>query len=301
MTQAVIPQPDWQTVCPPDICGSGGSDGSGLVVSGSGAGFAGIDLGECEAFAMMAGSSNTCAGGFDCDIIQGHLGISPGTSITGNFVANVLSTPDSAGCATDGLAALNAGKARAGAVNMAAEMGGLTFTAGEYTHGSAINIALANPQVFLDAEGDPNAVFIFNAGSTLVTCAHSEIVLLNGARPENVYWILGTALTLGHDSLFVGTILAGSSATINTNGQICGRVIAQTSVTCETACTVGFLDGCWGQNLATFMKPDCSCTAPADPCSACPANTRCQLSPTLMCIDCNCGFCDGGGAECCDS
>ena len=176
MTQAIIPQPDWQTVCPPDICGG---DGSGLVVSGGSgtSGLAGIDLGECQDFAMMAGSTNTCAGSFDCDIILGNLGVSPGTSITGNFVGNVVSTPDSAGCATDGLAALNAGKARRGVVNMLAEMGGLTFKAGEYTHASAINIALVNPKVYLDAEGDPNAVFIFNAGSTLVTCAHSEIVL----------------------------------------------------------------------------------------------------------------------------
>ena len=50
----------------------------------------------------------------------------------------------------------------------------------------------------------------------------------------------------------------------------------------------------------TFMKPDCTCTSAADPCDACPDNTYCQLSPTLMCIDCNCGFCDGSGTECCD-
>jgi hypothetical protein len=68
---------------------------------------------------------------------------------------------------------------------------------------------LASPQVYLDAGGDEDAVFIFNVGSTLTTCANSEIVLLNGAKKENVLWILGTALTMGADSTLVGTVLAG--------------------------------------------------------------------------------------------
>lgn len=51
----------------------------------------------------------------------------------------------------------------------------------------------------------------------------------------------------------------------------------------------------------TFMKPDCTCTSSNDPCAACPSNTFCQITPTLMCIDCNCGFCDIGGTECCES
>jgi hypothetical protein len=56
------------------------------------------------------------------------------------------------------------------------------------------HVALANPVVYLDADGDPDAKFIFNVGSTLTTCAGSEIVLLNGAKAENVFWLLGIAL-----------------------------------------------------------------------------------------------------------
>jgi hypothetical protein len=129
-------------------------------------------------------------------------------------------------------------------VNMEAEMGGLTFKPGLHKHGSAINIAPANPEVFLDAEGNSDAVFIFVAGSTLVTCAHSKIVLLNNAQAANVFWVLGAALTLGNDSILMGTVLAGSEIAINTNGKICGRAIAQTAVTCTTNCTVGFADDC---------------------------------------------------------
>jgi hypothetical protein len=204
-----------------------------------------IPLGDCADFALMAGSTATCAGASDCTMANGvstnggFLGVSPGTSHTGNFapVANQKSTADSAACAAAGLNALNIGKAKAGTV-IAAEMGGITFGPGVYTHGTALNIGLANPNVYLDAGGNTDAVFIFVAGSTLTTCAGSEIVLLGGAKAENVFWVLGTALTMGADSTFVGNVLAGSAITIGTNGKICGRAIAQTAVTCATACTV---------------------------------------------------------------
>lgn len=51
----------------------------------------------------------------------------------------------------------------------------------------------------------------------------------------------------------------------------------------------------------TFLKPDCTCTEfDEDPCNACPENTYCQREPNLICIDCNCGFCDSGSAACCN-
>mmetsp|Transcript_640 Transcript_640/g.1267 ORF Transcript_640/g.1267 Transcript_640/m.1267 type:complete len:480 (+) Transcript_640:242-1681(+) len=194
-----------------------------------------IALGACEDFAVMAGSTATCAGSFDCDIIGGHLAVSPGTSITGNFVGDVGS---GAGCAIDGLAAWKAGRAMPTGTLMLAEMGGKTFTKGIYTHGSALNIALTDNVVYLDAQGDPNAQFIFNIGSTLTTSAGSKIVLQNEAKADNVFWILGKALTMGADSILVGNVLAGTAITMGTNAKIMGRAIAQTAVTCETACAV---------------------------------------------------------------
>jgi hypothetical protein len=199
-----------------------------------------IQLGACMNFAVMASSTATCAGAPSCDIIGGKLGVFPGTSITGNFVGVTASSSDGAVCATAALAAWTAGTQDASvvAVNMVAEMGGMTFGPGIHRHGSAINIASANPTVTLDAEGDSDAVFIFVAGSTLTTCAGSEILLLNEAKAENIFWVLGSALTMGADSTLVGTVLAGSAVTIGTNGIVVGRVMAQSAVTCETACAV---------------------------------------------------------------
>ena len=163
----------------------------------------------------MAGSTATCAGGAECDVIGGYLGVSPGTSITGNFEGNIAPTADGEDCATNGLHAWEKGRAMTGDP-MLAEMGGETFGPGVHVHGSAINIALTNPLVYLDANGDPDAKFVFNVATTLTTCAESEIVLLNSAKTENVFWILGTALTMGANSTLIGNVLAGSAITIGT-------------------------------------------------------------------------------------
>jgi hypothetical protein len=198
-----------------------------------------IVLGACEDFAVMAASTATCAGAPSCDIVGGYLGVYPGTSSTGNFAGDIVSTEDiTAPCAEDGLAAWNVGRAMTSEEpSMPAEMGGVTFSPGVHTNESPITVA-ANREVYLDANGDSSAVFIFNAALTLTTGANSEIVLLNGAKKENVFWILGTALTMGADSTLVGNVLAGSAITIGTNAQIKGRAIAQTAVTCETACKI---------------------------------------------------------------
>jgi hypothetical protein len=188
----------------------------------------------------MAGNTATCAGAPDCNIKGGRLGVSPGTNLTGNFdITGVPSYSYSqSDCADDGWSAWADGSSRNGGITMHAEMGGLTFTPGFYSYGEGINIASNNPKVVLDAEGDEDAVFIFHAGTTLTTCAGSQIVLQGGAKVENVFWVLGTALTMGGDSILVGIVLAGSAITIGTNGEIVGRAIAQSGVTCETACTV---------------------------------------------------------------
>jgi hypothetical protein len=125
-----------------------------------------IDLSSCEEFVVLAAATATCAGSFECDISGGKLGVSPGTSITGNFVGDQVSTLESADCAAAGLAAWQQGTALSGTA-IPAEMGGVTFTPGVYTTEYAANIAATNPKVHLDAQDDPDAVFIFIVGSAL--------------------------------------------------------------------------------------------------------------------------------------
>ena len=182
----------------------------------------------------MAGTTAACTGLFDCDVPVGKLGA--GTTITGNFYGDILSTSsdwNAADCARDGLAAFTLGKGMAAGLNLAPELGGLTFFPGTYTHAAAIGIGVLNPIVTLDGGGDANAVFIFIAGTTMTTSPLTQIVLQNGAKAENVFWVIGTTLAIGNGSNMVGTFLVGTTVAIAENGKIWGRVIAQTTVACN--------------------------------------------------------------------
>jgi hypothetical protein len=88
--------------------------------------------------------------------------------------------------------------------------------------------------VTLDGLNEPNPVFLFQAGSTLVTAADTHFILKNGAKAENVYWALGTAATLGANSIVVGSILAGTAITFGTKSELRGCALAQSAVTFES-------------------------------------------------------------------
>jgi hypothetical protein len=79
----------------------------------------------------------------------------------------------------------------------------------------------------LDAQGNPSAVFIFQAGSTLITAAGSEVALTNGAQACNVFWQVGSSATLGASSFFSGTILASASISMGDSVTVAGRALAR--------------------------------------------------------------------------
>src|ERR1019366_7362379 len=93
-----------------------------------------------------------------------------------------------------------------------------------------------NGTLTLDAHGDPNAVFIFQIGSTLTTGSGASVVLINGAQAANVYFVVGSSATLGTTTQFQGKILALTSITLNTSASInCGAALARNgSVTLDT-------------------------------------------------------------------
>jgi hypothetical protein len=88
----------------------------------------------------------------------------------------------------------------------------------------------------LNAQGNPNASFVFQIDSTLTTASASDIMFVNGANGNDVFWQVGSSATLGTTTDFAGSIVADASITLNTGANIaCGRAIALTAaVTMDT-------------------------------------------------------------------
>ena len=130
----------------------------------------GIDLGAADGFAVLAGATVTNTGP---STIGGSLGVSPGTAVTGLPAGIVSGDTHSADAVSlqakaDLATAYDAAAARTPATPVPADLGGRTLTPGVY--GSASSLGLTGT-VTLDAQGDPNAVFVFQAGSTLITAS----------------------------------------------------------------------------------------------------------------------------------
>jgi hypothetical protein len=115
-------------------------------------------------------------------------------------------------------------------------LGGRTLTPGLYF--SASGLEISSGTLTLDAQGDPNAVFIFQSATTLTTSPGLGMVLAGGARASNVIWQVGSSATLGTTSAFYGTILADQSITLNTGATLTGRALARSGAVNLASSTV---------------------------------------------------------------
>ncbi|WP_222193158.1 ice-binding family protein [Modestobacter italicus] len=185
-----------------------------------------VPLGTAGDFAVLAGAGITNTGP---TTITGDIGTFPTTTVTGD-ASIVLNGTDHAGDAvtqgakSDLVTAYDDAAGQGPPTAVAADLAGLSLTAGVYNSASSLGLS---GQLTLDAAGDPDAVFVFQAGSTLTTGSGSSVVLLNGAQACNVYWQVGSSATLGTASDFRGTILAMTSITLTTAATVEGRVLAR--------------------------------------------------------------------------
>ena len=207
-----------------------------------------IPLGACTNFAVEAGSAITF-GGVAAYIATGSIGVSPGTSIGGNTVLGTGSferqSTASIACAADLNIAYLAAQAVKPTVILSldpnifiptADLSGLTLGPGVYSSEGGIVISAAT--VTLDGKGDSNAQFIFQAALNVITAPATSFILINGAQAANVYWVVGTATTIGQGASFVGTIMAGTAVSFMTDTVLIGRALAHTAVTFAGQATV---------------------------------------------------------------
>jgi hypothetical protein len=183
-------------------------------------------LGTAASFAVLAGTTvtNNLAAG---TVVTGDLGVSPGSAVT-NFPPGILNGTQHAADAQ----ALQAENDLTTAYGIAASspcnfnktgqnLGGQTLTPGTYCQTTAPTLTGT-----LTLSG--NGVFIFQAGSTLVTAPGATVSLINGAQPCNVFWQVGSNAALDTTTTFVGTIMANTSISLNNGASIAGRALART-------------------------------------------------------------------------
>ena len=195
-------------------------------------------LGSAGAFAVLGGSTVTNTG--VTTTIVGDVGVSPGTAIVGIPAGQPTGgsihagDPTAAAAQTALTTAYNDLAGRACGTNLTSEdLGGMTLAPGVYCFNSSAGLT---GTLTLDGQGDANAVFVIQVGSTLTTASDAAVNLIGSAQAENVYWQIGTSATLGTNTAFKGNIVAMTSITLNTGASLSGRALARNgAVTLDTS------------------------------------------------------------------
>ncbi len=184
-----------------------------------------VNLGSDSSFSVLAGSTVTNTGP---TTMAADLGLDPGSSVTGAPVT-LASTHIDDGVAiqakTDLVTAFNDAAGRSATPLASADLSSQVFTPGVYKASSSLLFSAGS--VTLNAQGNPDAVFIFQVGSSMTTGAATSVVLSNGAQACNVFWQVGASLTLGTNSVFAGTVMAQTTITAGTHATLDGRLLAE--------------------------------------------------------------------------
>ena len=206
-----------------------------------------VPLGSSSSFAILASAAIT---DIPTSSITGDVGLTPDTGSNISGFSDPATCPEVTGkmyavdatgpaCAlidpvlltnakTDaGIAFTNARAAVRGTPQaVSGNLNGLTLYPGLYESGTSLEISPGG-FLYLDAQGDGNAVFIIRSATSITTEATSEVVLTKDAKAANVYWTAGSAVTLGTNSIMKGTLIAGTAISLLTGANLEGRALNQ--------------------------------------------------------------------------
>ena len=195
-----------------------------------------VNLGSASRFSVLAASEITSV---PTSAIKGDVGLSPAArskiaGLTPVEVDGTIFAADDGGAVAvmltqaqgDLTTAYNdaAGRTLAPVDVANADLGGRTLPPGLYKSSGTLGLT---GNLTLDAQGDPNAVFIFQIVSSLDTAPGSQVILSGRANAANIYWQVGTSATLGTTTIFKGNILADQSIALQTGATLEGRALVR--------------------------------------------------------------------------
>jgi len=235
-----------------------------------------IPTGSASNFAVLAGTTITNDG---ASLITQSIGVNPGSAITG-FQMEPMNTIEGPGTVTAGLGIVNGTIFAGGAVAAQAhndavmtysylaaqtpdtiysgvtELDGLTLTPGVYQFASSANLKV-DGTLILDFQGNSDAVFIFQMGSTLVTMAGSNVIAINNSNQtcsgSNVYWAIGSSATID-GAQFLGTLVATTSITMTSGVNVSGRLWALNGAVTMDTDTISICAGSGGGTVPSTCR-----------------------------------------------
>ena len=210
-----------------------------------------VDLGAASGFAVVAQATVTNTG---LTMLTGDLGLTPGVSVTGFRPGTVngtiqIGTPPAVAALASLTNAYADAAGRPGPTIVAENLAGQVLTPGLYTS-AATSFQITAGNLTLDAQGDANAVWIFQmpASTLTLTTPSCDVILTNGAQFSNVFWQVGSSATVGVGCVLEGNLLVNTSITLTSGATVQGRalggaVAASGAVTLDTN-SVSAAGGC---------------------------------------------------------
>lgn len=215
-----------------------------------------IDLGTAADFGVLGASAVTNTGP---SLINGDLGVSPGTSITGfdgapdGVVNGDVHQTDAVATQAqeDTTTAYNVAASLTPTQSGLTELAGLSLSPGVYAGGALV---LSNNGA-LTLAGSEQSVWVFQAASTLTIGSATQITITGGASACNVFWQVGSSATIGTAAQFEGTVLALEAITATTGATITGRLLARTAAVTLDTNTITASTGCPPPGTVTETTP----------------------------------------------